>query len=309
MIIIVIPIMLGLFYVSVVIGAFIISYRSRIPLVDKSGCPVCHTAIEQFSTMICPTCGSDLREVGLFVPNMRRTYSYWWLAAIWSLFFPLHACLICVILLLYAAPTVKVGSYTNSYARSSAGINAIHFQSEIRGIYWPSTHFFTGASTSKPNRVSSGFVTITIHRRGQYQPVGVISINAVTHAWKLKTSDGSVVQGHHQFDLPAVKQCLKDMNIKKNKNPVWNEVVNSTSYMADNNEFGVLADIPPVPGWATTGGSYSTWDAPYSPAGWTCFAIGVIIYFLGLTIIYRWTKREKQTLTTTYHSTTKIIDS
>ena len=106
-------ILMILFYLSLIIVAFRAGRRLHTPLVKEPSCPICRTAVSNMTTMICPNCSSDLREVGLPVPEMRRPLSFKWMTILWTIFLPVTTMIMIVILYLIPLIHQSVASYQN----------------------------------------------------------------------------------------------------------------------------------------------------------------------------------------------------
>jgi hypothetical protein len=77
----------------------------------EPACGQCGYCVRGIEGLICPECGSDLREVGIVTPGNRRASSVWLKLGLWTLALPVPALLISLLLLRTVIPfsrTTKV---------------------------------------------------------------------------------------------------------------------------------------------------------------------------------------------------------
>jgi len=305
-------ILMIIFYLSLIVVAFRAGRRLHIPLVKEPCCPVCRTAVSNMTTMICPNCSSDLREVGLPIPEMRRPLSFKWMTILWTIFLPVTTTIVMVILYLIPVPLIhqSVASYQNqiSYVTKDFKYFAnVNINGELRSrTYWAWQDQQDWQPDTDWKNVSQGFVTIVITTENQYKPNGIITINPLTHAWKLTTQDDSILKGTSQFDGTAFAQCLNRITFNDN-NIAWKPVTDIIPNLISGRQFDpdILSKYNNMPGWLITKPYYILRIISPDSTEYLPFALTCLIYILGLIIIHRYTKQEKITFNQPAKTTTQ----
>jgi hypothetical protein len=85
---------LGVVIILAGIVAVIVLERRRRRVSDLPTCGHCRYVVRGIASLTCPECGSDLREVGIFVPGMRRGPNTTLRVGIFTVAFPIAALLL-----------------------------------------------------------------------------------------------------------------------------------------------------------------------------------------------------------------------
>jgi len=244
---------------------------------------------------------ADLREVGLPVPEMRRPLSFKWMTILWTIFLPVTTMIMIVILYLIPLIHQSVASYQNQifYVTKDFKIVVnVNIKGELRSrTYWAWQDQQDWQPDTDWNKVSKGFITIVITSENQYKPNGIITIDPLTRTWQLKTQDDSILKGTNQFDGTAFAQCLNRITINDNT-IAWKPVTDIIPNLISGRQFDpdILSKYNNMPGWLITKPYYILRIISPESTEYTPFALAFLIYLLGLFIIHRYTKHEKQTL-------------
>jgi hypothetical protein len=122
------------------------------PPPDRSDplCGHCRYCIRGITTLTCPECGSDLREVGIIAPNIRLPVDIRHLRAIiWTLALPIPAFCISWLLLSYVLP---FGAMHKMDRRIQINASYLNIQLDIDAIGWPSQPGFVPPSAFRPDK-------------------------------------------------------------------------------------------------------------------------------------------------------------
>jgi len=90
--------------VFVVFIAFRVGPRSRMRTMAQPCCAACMYPVRGLVSLTCPECGSDLREVGILSPGMKRPMGPWLTIMLWTIALPIPALVLSGIITSVALP-------------------------------------------------------------------------------------------------------------------------------------------------------------------------------------------------------------
>jgi hypothetical protein len=153
--------------------------------------------------LVCPECGSDLREVGIVTPNTRRAMSVWLKLGLWTLALPVAALLISLLLLRTVIPfsqTTKVQRtifLDPPYLRTTL---------EVSGVqrHWQPAMVDPNPGAPQTLRIEE------VTRRA------VIQVNLNTGAYTYRNSAGGIVQHASGFNGGVLADWLGTAGFNSN---------------------------------------------------------------------------------------------
>lgn len=135
--IVLILIPVGLLIILTLVG-LLLGRRARVRSVQTPSCGRCFYPVRGLSTFSCPECGSDLREVGILTPAMRRPLGPWLAILFWSLALPIPAMVISGLLSSVIIPERHV--YEDKWTltpTAAVGIDHLSLRVSAESLTWP----------------------------------------------------------------------------------------------------------------------------------------------------------------------------
>jgi len=117
---------------------FLVGRRSRVRSVQTPSCAHCLYPVRGLTTLSCPECGSDLREVGILTPAMRHPVSPWLAILLWTLGLPIPALVLTGLLASLAFPVQN--QYQENWILNpvtAVGVDHIDVSATSSRVYWP----------------------------------------------------------------------------------------------------------------------------------------------------------------------------
>jgi len=191
--------------------------------VPQPSCGNCGYPVRGLESFTCPECGSDLREVGIATPAMRRGPGPVTWAVLWTLFLPSPAVWVSALLADYVLPTVVVTDIRRSiYVRDPSAVPVRDWRARrpydtnppmIPGVRNLTAHVtgrgvrFGEPDTTKP--VPGTKLTLTpdaLTPRG----VGPLTVDLTSGAWHYTDATGRTVVGRGPLLPATIRQYLAD---------------------------------------------------------------------------------------------------
>ena len=202
---------LSLFAVLVLILILIWRIRGRTKASTVPVCGRCGYCVRGLPSFTCPECGSDLREVGIVGPGMRRAMGGKVYIALWSILLPVAAVTISTTVLGMAAPNYYVKTAERSiFCHADDLRDTIGVKMEGEALVWP---------WSSP-KVPLQKMKLVVNRR----PGSYMEVDLSTKAYRYTREDGGIVKGGGGFGDGALLSWLAELGVDTDKQGVKEKV-------------------------------------------------------------------------------------
>ncbi|MHC4444840.1 MAG: hypothetical protein ACYTA5_19760 [Planctomycetota bacterium] len=178
---------------------------------DTPACGRCGYIVKGLPSFTCPECGSDLREVGIVGPGMRRAMGGKVYIALWSILLPITAVIISMVVLGIAAPHYYVKTAERFiFCQADDLRDTIGVKMEGEALVWP---------WSSP-KVPLQKMKLIIKR----SPGSYMEVDLSTKVYRYAKKDGGIVEGGDGFGAGALLIWLAEFGVDTDKQGVKDKV-------------------------------------------------------------------------------------
>jgi len=285
------------FIISVIAEGYLLGRRLRVPVVTGPSCGYCQSLLRN-SSMTCAVCASDLREVGIILPSMRRPLSFWWVALIWTLFIPVQ----CETFIFFVQSTIAPA--VNIIDQSVVISNPIshhfdHINIEVRKTTkrWPWEDHATDNISLDPDAKTFGTTRVSFFLKDTPEPDGVLEMEYESMAWRFTMADGTRTTAPSGLNIKNFHEIWTKLGMTDDPHNLTDMEIGALITQIEKSP-GILTGEPSLYDkyvWTITSTKNINYYGPPKQLVNTLIAIAALIYILGLIFIHRWTKQEKTT--------------
>lgn len=149
-------------------------------------CAQCHYPVRGLTTLACPECGADLREVGILTPAMRRSIGPGLAIVFWSLGLPIPAIVLSGLLTSIAIPQRL--SYNDSWVlnpTTPSAVDRVEIEFSASRLLWPIAIGGAGGSAGRDQNPEQIELSVYLAAALAASPDATLSVDLVNQTWRL----------------------------------------------------------------------------------------------------------------------------